>query len=152
MTETSTKASVSGIYIHETFIRVRYSETDQMGYMYYGNYAQYYEVGRVEMLRSMGLSYKSFEEDGIMMPVLELNCKFIRPARYDDEIRVRTTLREMPRMRIRFEHELYNAENILLNTGSTELVFVNMTTFKPCLPPFQLIEKLKILLTDGMVS
>ncbi len=140
------------MYSHETFIRVRYGETDQMGYMYYGNYAQFYEVGRVEMLRSMGLSYKSFEEGGIMMPVLELSCKYIRPARYDDNIRVVTTLKVMPRMRIIFEYELYNSESQLINTGSTTLVFVNMKTFKPCLPPVALRDKLKSYFENGLVT
>lgn len=140
------------MYSHETFIRVRYGETDQMGYMYYGNYAQFYEVGRVEMLRSLGLSYKSFEQDGIMMPVLELNCKYLRPARYDDLIRVVTTLKEIPRMRIRFEYDLYDTDNILINTGATVLVFVNMKSSKPCLPPAGLIEKLQSYFENGVVS
>lgn len=140
------------MYSHETFIRVRYGETDQMGYMYYGNYAQFYEVGRVEMLRSLGLSYKSFEEDGIMMPVLELACKYLRPARYDDMIRVVTTLKEIPRMRIRFEYELYDQAGNLINTGATVLVFVNMKSLKPCLPPADLIEKLQTYFSNGLVS
>jgi acyl-CoA thioester hydrolase len=140
------------MYSHETFIRVRYGETDQMGYMYYGNYAQFYEVGRVEMLRSLGLSYKSFERDGIMMPVLELNCKYLRPARYDDLIRVVTTLKEIPRMRIRFEYALYDTDNMLLNTGATVLVFVNMNSLKPCLPPAELITKLQSYFENGVVS
>lgn len=140
------------MYSHETFIRVRYGETDQMGYMYYGNYAQFYEVGRVEMLRSLGLSYKSFEQDGIMMPVLELSCKYLRPARYDDLIRVVTKLKEIPRMRIRFEYELYDTDNTLLNTGATVLVFVNMKSLKPCLPPAELIKKLQSYFENGVVS
>ncbi len=140
------------MYSYETFIRVRYGETDQMGYMYYGNYAQFYEVGRVEMLRSLGLSYKSFEDDGIMMPVLELNCKYLRPARYDDLIRVVTTLKEIPRMRIHFEYALYDADNTLLNTGATVLVFVNMKSLKPCLPPAELIKKLQSYFENGVVS
>lgn len=140
------------MYSHETFIRVRYAETDQMGYMYYGNYAQFYEVGRVEMLRSMGLSYKSFESGGVMMPVMELNCKYIRPARYDDEIRVVTILREIPSARIRFDYELYNQENILINTGHTALVFVNMKSLKPCLPPAELRNKMQHYFKDGVAS
>ncbi len=140
------------MYSHETLIRVRYGETDQMGYVYYGNYAQFYEVGRVEMLRSLGLSYKSFEQDGIMMPVLELNCRYLRPARYDDLIRVVTTLKEIPRMRIRFEYELYDADDTLLNTGATVLVFVNMKSLKPCLPPAELLKKLQSYFENGVVS
>src|SRR5690606_42098903 len=86
------------MYSHESHIRVRYSETDQMGYTYYGNYAAFYEVGRVEMLRSLGLTYRSFEESGIMMPVLELRSKFIKPDRYDDLITVCTILPELPKI------------------------------------------------------
>ena len=130
------------MYSWETKIRVRYGETDQMGYMYYGNYAQFYEVARVEMLRSIGLNYKDFEKGGVMMPVLELYCKYIRPARYDDEIRVVTIMKDKPGPRIKFEYELYNQENTLINIGSTILVFVNMDTLKPCLPPVELQDKL----------
>ena len=80
------------MFIHSTKIRVRYAETDQMGYMYYGNYAQFYEVGRVEMLRSLGMTYKSMEESGIIMPVLELKCKYLKPALYDEEITVKVIM------------------------------------------------------------
>lgn len=130
------------MYIHETHIRVRYSETDQMGYMYYGNYAAFYEVGRVEMLRSLGLTYRSFEENGIMMPVLELQSKFIKPAKYDDKVTVRTILKEIPGARIHFDYELYN-EQQLINTGSTRLVFIDMQTNRPCKPPAAFIELLQ---------
>src|SRR5690606_38074518 len=118
--------SCNNMYVHETHIRVRYSETDQMSYMYYGNYAAFYEVGRVEMLRSLGLSYRSFEEQGIMMPVLELQSKFIKPARYDDLITVRTILKDLPGARIHFDYELYNEGGQLINTGNTRLVFIDM--------------------------
>ena len=84
------------MYVHETKIRVRYSETDQMGYVYNGNYAQYYEVGRVEMLRSLGMSYQSMENAGVMMPLLELKCKFIKPAYYDQEITIKTIVSKLP--------------------------------------------------------
>jgi acyl-CoA thioester hydrolase len=131
------------MFTHETKIRVRYGETDQMGYMYYGNYAQFYEVARVEMLRSMGLSYRGFEQDGIMMPVLELKCKYIKPAYYDEEITVRTMLKEMPGTRIHFTYELYNEKQELINIGETTLVFVNMTTKRPCLGPEGFLNQLK---------
>lgn len=88
------------MYTHSTKIRVRYSETDQMGYVYNGNYAQYYEVGRVEMLRSLGMTYGSMESSGVMMPLLELKCKFIRPAFYDQELTIKTTVKELPGVRI----------------------------------------------------
>ncbi len=87
------------MYSYQTKIRVRYGETDQMGYMYYGNYAELYEVGRVEMLRSLGMTYKSMEEDGIMMPVLEMRCKYIKPALYDDELTVKVILEKCPALK-----------------------------------------------------
>ena len=128
----------------ETKIRVRYGETDQMGYMYYGNYAQYYEVGRVEMLRSLGMSYSSMEADGIMMPVLELKCKYIKPALYDQEITVKTIIKTLPGIRIFFEYELYNEKEELINIGTTTLVFVDMKKNKPTNPPENFMEKLSV--------
>jgi len=130
------------MFSHSTKIRVRYGETDQMGYMYYGNYAQYYEVGRVEMLRSLGMSYSSMEAAGIMMPVLELKCKYIKPALYDQEITVKTIIKTLPGVRIFFEYELYNEKEELINIGSTTLVFVDMKKNKPTNPPENFMEKL----------
>jgi acyl-CoA thioester hydrolase len=132
------------MYSHSTKIRVRYGETDQMGYMYYGNYAQYYEVGRVEMLRSLGMSYSSMEADGIMMPVLELKCKYIKPALYDQEITVKTIIKTLPGIRIFFEYELYNEKEDLINIGATTLVFVDMKKNKPTNPPENFMEKLSV--------
>ncbi|NII82571.1 acyl-CoA thioesterase [Pedobacter riviphilus] len=132
------------MYSHSTKIRVRYGETDQMGYMYYGNYAQYYEVGRVEMLRSLGMSYSSMEADGIMMPVLELKCKYIKPALYDQEITVKTIIKTLPGIRIFFEYELYNEKEELINIGATTLVFVDMKKNKPTNPPENFMEKLSV--------
>jgi len=132
------------MYSYSTKIRVRYGETDQMGYMYYGNYAQYYEVGRVEMLRSLGMSYSSMEADGIMMPVLELKCKYIKPALYDQEITVKTIIKTLPGIRIFFEYELYNEKEELINIGATTLVFVDMKKNKPTNPPDNFMEKLSV--------
>ena len=132
------------MYSHSTKIRVRYGETDQMGYVYYGNYAQYYEVGRVEMLRSLGMSYSSMEADGIMMPVLELKCKYIKPALYDQEITVKTIIKTLPGIRIFFEYELYNEKEELINIGATTLVFVDMKKNKPTNPPENFMEKLSV--------
>ena len=132
------------MFSHSTKIRVRYGETDQMGYMYYGNYAQYYEVGRVEMLRSLGMSYSSMEADGIMMPVLELKCKYIKPALYDQEITVKTIIKTLPGIRIFFEYELYNEKEELINIGATTLVFVDMAKNKPTNPPENFMEKLSV--------
>ncbi|MHA4895018.1 acyl-CoA thioesterase [Pedobacter sp. PWIIR3] len=131
------------MYTNSTKIRVRYGETDQMGYMYYGSYAQYYEVGRVEMLRSLGMDYAAMEASGIMLPVLELNCKFIKPALYDQEITVKTTVEQLPGIRIHFKYELFNANEELINIGSTTLVFVDMAKNKPCLPPSDFMDRLK---------
>jgi acyl-CoA thioester hydrolase len=129
--------------IHSTKIRVRYGETDQMGYMYYGNYAQFYEVGRVELLRSLGMTYESMEASGIMMPVLELKCKYIKPALYDQEITVKVIIEKMPGIRIHFNYELYNEQEELINVGETTLVFVDMVKNKPCLPSVEFLNKVK---------
>lgn len=123
------------MYTSETHIRVRYGETDQMGYVYYGNYAMYYEVGRVESLRKLGLSYKELEDLGVMLPVLENRSKYIAPARYDDLLRIVTTLREKPGVKIKFEYEIFNESNTLIHTGETVLVFIDRKTNKPCRPP-----------------
>ena len=112
------------MYSSTTQIRVRYGETDQMGYLYYGYYALYYEVGRAEAIRALGFTYRQLEEMGIMMPVVELNAKYFRPALYDDLITVRTVLRELPDgPRIQFHSELFNESGQLLNKGLTTLVF-----------------------------
>lgn len=130
------------MFENTTKIRVRYGETDQMGYMYYGNYAEFYEVGRVEMLRSLGLTYSGMEQSGIMMPVLELKCKYLKPALYDEEICVKVIMDKMPGIRIHFRYELSNNKGELINTGETLLVFINMKTNRPCLPPQDFIDRL----------
>lgn len=107
-----------------THIRVRYGETDQMGYLYYGNYALYYEVGRAEAIRQLGFTYRELEEMGVLMPVAELESKYFRPALYDDLVTVKTILKELPDgSRIRFHSELYNEAGKLLNSGITTLAF-----------------------------
>ncbi|MVZ61322.1 acyl-CoA thioesterase [Sphingobacterium humi] len=116
-------------------VRVRYAETDKMGYVYYGNYAAYYEVARTEMLRSTGFSYKELEEMGVMMPVIDLHCQFIKAAKYDDLVTIMVYIREKPGIRIKFEYELFNEAGELLNRGSTQLVFVDMEKNRPCKPP-----------------
>lgn len=131
------------MYTFETTVRVRYAETDQMGYVYYGNYATFYEVGRVELFRSLGFSYKALEDSGIMLPVLELNSRFLKPARYDEEIRVKVYLNEKPGVKIRFDYELFNQGGELLNTGNTTLVFVDMKRNKPCLAPRDFLDRLQ---------
>lgn len=112
------------MYIATTKIRVRYGETDQMGYLYYGNYALYYEVGRAEAIRELGFTYRQLEEMGIMMPVAELRSQYFRPALYDDLITVKTILKELPEgAKVEFHSELYNEQEQLLNRGITTLVF-----------------------------
>ncbi|MDF2447900.1 MAG: thioesterase [Bacteroidota bacterium] len=119
----------------ETTLRVRYGETDQMGFVYYGVYAQYYEVGRVEAMRTLGFSYREMEESGVLMPVINLTIDYKKPARYDDEVRIVTTVKEMPGVRITFHYECFNQENQLLNRGSVTLVFIDKSKNKPMLPP-----------------
>lgn len=123
------------MYRSETTVRVCYGETDQMGYVYYGNYGMYYEVARVESLRQLGLTYKEIEAQGIIMPVLENKSKFIAPARYDELLRIVCIIRDKPSIRIKFEYEIFNEENKLIHQGETLLVFVDKMTNKPCRPP-----------------
>lgn len=130
------------MFVSECQIRVRYAETDQMGYVYYGNYAQYFEVARVEALRQVGLSYKMFEDNGTMMPVLQLNCRYKKPAKYDDLLTIRTTIKETPTTRIFFFYEVFNEAGILLHEGETTLVFIDMKTNRPVSCPDMLLQKL----------
>ncbi len=123
------------MYTSETSVRVRYAETDQMGYVYYGNYAMYYEVGRVESLRQLGLTYKELEAMGVMMPVLENHSRYKIPGRYDELLRIRTTIKEKPNVRITFFYEIFNEQHKLINEGETQLVFIDMKSNKPCRAP-----------------
>lgn len=125
-----------------TKLRVRYGETDQMGVVYYGNYAQYLEQGRTEWLRELGFSYKWMEENNIKLPVINLNINYKLPARYDDIISITTTLKKLPTIKIEFDYEIHNAEGQLLVTASTTLVFVDMHTNKLKRAPDYLLEKL----------
>jgi acyl-CoA thioester hydrolase len=127
----------------ETQVRVRYAETDKMGFVYYGNYAAYYEVARVESLRSLGITYRSMEESGIIMPVMENYSKFILPAQYDDLLTITVMLKEKPSTRIRFDYEIYNQEKKLINLGFSTLVFVDMKTSRPVEAPVNIVEILK---------
>lgn len=112
-------------------IRTRYAETDQMGYVYYGNYATYFEVARVEALRSLGLSYREMEEQGVMLPVLESTIKYIRPATYDELLTIHTAIETWPGVRLVFHHEIYNEKGELINKASITLVFINKENMKP---------------------
>jgi len=127
---------------YEFNVRVRYSETDQMGVVYHGNYAQYFEMGRVEWLRNIGVSYKSMEENGVMLPVVSLNMNYKKPARYDDLLRVKTIFKSLTSVKIEFDYEIYNEQNELLTIGNSILVFVNMKTGRPMAAPEYIKEKL----------
>jgi acyl-CoA thioester hydrolase len=118
------------MFCKETEIRVRYAETDRMGYVYYGNYAMYFEVARVETLRSVGITYKTLEDDGILLPVTEYNIRYQHPAHYDDVLIIKTCIPVMPGVRIRFEYETWR-NDVLLNIAWTELVFADSKTGKP---------------------
>ncbi len=123
-------------------IRVRYGETDQMGVVYHGNYALYLEMGRIEWLRKLGISYKGMEENGIMLPVVSLNVDYKKPAGYDDLIAVTTKLRSKPTAKIIFDYEITNEKGELLTTASTILVFVDMKTNRPVKAPEYILKLL----------
>jgi acyl-CoA thioester hydrolase len=132
------------MFQHETQVRVRYGETDPMGYVYYGNYALYYEVGRVEMLRALGLTYSNMEAvHRIMLPVMSVQMRFVRAAHYDELLTVKTTLRKMPTDTMTFHVEVFNARGKLCNGGSVKLCFVDMTTQKTIPAPTYLTDKLQ---------
>ena len=127
----------------EIEIRVRYGETDQMGVVYHGNYAQYFEIGRVEWLRKFGVSYKEMEESGIMLPVISLSVKFKKSARYDDVIKVKTQLVKIPSATIEFDYEILNDKNEILATGNTSLVFIDINRNRPTRCPQSILDKLQ---------
>jgi len=125
---------------NETQIRVRYGETDQMGVVYHGNYASYLEVARVEWLRNMGVSYKSIEEKGIILPVVSLNINYKKPVYYDDVITIKTTLQNKPSVRLDFFYEIINSQKEIITTATTTLVFVNAETKKPTKAPQYILD------------
>jgi acyl-CoA thioester hydrolase, YbgC/YbaW family len=132
------------LYTSETQIRIHYALTDQMGVVYYGNYAQFYEIGRTESIRTLGFTYKEIEAMGIFLAVTDMHIRFLRPAKYDDLITVKTTLREIPlHHKITFHSEIYNEQNELLNTGEVTLYFLDAKTMKRGEMPAVLKEKLK---------
>ena len=132
------------MYAHDTQLRVRYGETDQMGYLYYGRYAEYYEVGRVETMRSLGLSYKELEEvHGIWLPVVSLEMRFVRPAYYDDLLTVHTEIRRLPDEYIVFHVEIKNAKGKMVNGGRVRLSFFDANSKKVISAPEFMLEKLR---------
>ena len=131
------------MYCFETKLRVRYAETDQMNFVYYGVYAQYYEVGRVELLRSIGISYKRIEAMGVALPVVSMNVQYKKPIFYDDQIIVKTVVREIPSSRITFFYEILDKDGGLLNSAEVVLAFLNKETGRVCQAPEIMIERLK---------
>ncbi len=121
--------------IDEIQIRVRYGETDQMGVVYHGNYAQYLEIGRIEWLRKLGISYKNMEENGVKLPVVSLSINYKKSAVYDDVINVKTQLKNTPTAKIEFEYEITNQNGEILTLASTTLVFIDMKTNRPMKVP-----------------
>ena len=130
-------------YSVDTTTRVRYSETDKMGYVYYGNYPTYFEMGRVECLRTLGLSYKEMEDNGVMLPVKDLNVQYKSPAKYDDLLTIRTKITELSGSRIFFTYSILNTEGKLLTVGETTLVFVSAENMRPIRPSQTIIDTLK---------
>ena len=129
---------------HQTKIKVRYAETDQMAVVYHGNYAQYLEIGRLEWLSALGISYKDMEANGVMLPVVSLNVNFKKPARYGDFLTISTTLSKPPTAAIEFNYEIHNSSGQLLTTAHTKLVFVNMKSNFPMRCPQYILDKLQI--------
>jgi acyl-CoA thioester hydrolase len=124
------------MFVYESKVRVRYVETDQMGVVHHSNYAQYYELARTECFEACsGMSYASMEEEGIMLPILEMHSKFLKPALYNQILTIKSIVNELPKVRLIVNYEIYNETKELINTGSTTLVFVNKATRRPCAPP-----------------
>ena len=132
------------MFTSSTNIRVRYAETDQMGVVYHGNYFQYFEVARAEAIRELGLTYADMEKAGVIMPVIEVNCRYLRPARYDDLLTVKVILKELPlHHKIDFLHEIYNQNDELLGSGTVTLYFMEAGTMKRSQIPEELRLKLQ---------
>lgn len=124
------------MFVYESKVRVRYIETDQMGIVHHANYAQYYELARTECFEACsGMSYATMEAEGVMLPILELQCKYLKPAYYNQILTIKSIVNTMPSVRLNVDYEIYNEANELINTGKTTLVFVNKETRRPCQPP-----------------
>lgn len=136
-------SNLTAMFEHRTTLRTRYSEVDRMGYVYYGNYAMYFEVGRVEAMRVLGISYAQLEDEGVMMPVIRYEIDYKKPAFYDEELIIVTRVSEVPRSRMTFEYETWNAKGELLNTAVTQLVFVDSATMKPVRAPHIIVDAAK---------
>jgi len=124
-------------------IRIRYADTDQMGYVYYGRYANFYEIARVELFRSLGFSYKDLEDKGVGMPVIEMNSKFLLPIKYDEEIKIVTYIKKIPNSKITFTYTLFNSEGLIVNEAKTILTFIDLKRKRPVRIPTELMTIIK---------
>ena len=130
------------MHTHNISLRIRYGETDQMGVVYHGNYVQYLEMGRIEWLRNLGISYREMEESGIMLPVVSITLNYKKSARYDDLIHVKTQLKKEPSVAIEFDYEITDENGDILTLATTKLAFINMKTNKPMRCPQYILDKL----------
>lgn len=129
---------------HYTYVKVRYAETDQMGVVHHGNYAQYLEMARIDWLGQFGISYKKMEAEGIMLPVYSMQFKFIKPATFDDILKIETRLKKIPQVKIEFDYTIFNAEQKIITTASTVLVFMDAVSRKPIKCPDFILEKFEV--------
>lgn len=136
------RAYLARMFEHACVVRVRYAETDRMGYVYYGVYAQYFEVARVEALRALGVTYREMEDAGVMLPVHDLSVRYHRPARYDDALTIIARITAPPSVRIHFIYEVRDERDALLTEGETTLVFVDKATGRPCRAPQDVMDRL----------
>ncbi|RZL46563.1 MAG: acyl-CoA thioesterase [Pedobacter sp.] len=124
------------MFVYESKVKVRYVETDQMGVVHHSNYAQYYELARTECFEACsGMSYETMEREGVMLPILDMYAKFLKPALYNQTLTIKSIVKDLPTVRLKVDYEIYNENNELINTGYTTLVFVNKDTRRPCQPP-----------------
>jgi len=130
-------------FYNEISVRIRYGETDQMGVVYHGNYAQYFEIGRTEWLRNLGVTYKQMEESGIKLPVISLQVNFKKSVGYDDLITVKTTLKKIPLASIEFDYEIVNETGDIVTTGNTVLAFIDINRNRPTRCPQYILDKLQ---------
>jgi acyl-CoA thioester hydrolase len=131
------------MFISYVTIRVRYAETDRMGLVYYGRYAEYFEVGRVETLRQLGMDYRQVEEEGFLLPVLEFSVKFFKPIFYDDLLTIETVIPSLPAVRFRFNYRILNSEKVTVSEAYTLHAFVRKSSFKPCGAPESILHLLQ---------
>ena len=124
----------------ESSVRVRYAETDKMGYVYYGRYLEYYEIGRTDLIRNLNITYRELEETGVLMPVYNVNINYHKAAKYDELLTIKTYLKKLPAVRIKFDYEIFNEQNELINTGDVTLLFIDEKTRKPRKAPAKLLE------------